>query len=231
MKNADFPRQRHHMNDDIKYRSRKDINLSAIRGRVPSSIASFPRRRTAFFAPLPRRIRHKNEFTKSAPWHIKEYPSCLRRLLRIRPSARPLHLLLVACSGETWIPDGVSHKVASWRVIAGILKREKISVGKILRNKENSADEHLHAVQASGVKRDAARAASRKWYMFPWDRGCGNFLAMLKASCIKIISDPPRRREERSRSWFLINMPRKSPSFFLSAKKFREKFLHILLSI
>lgn len=63
-----------------------------------------------------------------------------------RGARHPLHLLLVARSGETRIPDGVSHKVASWRVIAGILKREEISARKISGNKENSAGEHLHAL-------------------------------------------------------------------------------------
>lgn len=90
---------------------------------------------------------------------------------------QPLHLLLVARSGEMRIPDGVSHKVASWRVIAGILKCEEISAGKISRNKENSVGEHLHAVQERRTRAGASnenscisvseRAMSRKLWTFP----------------------------------------------------------------
>lgn len=111
---------------NIKYRFQKDINLFVIR-RCLRRAHRFPAERTNRFLRAPSASVAKWIHEICSPTY-KRISLFLHRHLPIRPSAtQPLHLLFVARSRETRIPDGVSHKVASWRVIAGILKREKIS--------------------------------------------------------------------------------------------------------
>jgi len=79
----DFQRQRHHQISILERCKRSCV----IRGRGVFVDRINSPQTSRFLRASSARIRHKNEFTKSAPWHIKEYsPSAPPDL---RPSTRP----------------------------------------------------------------------------------------------------------------------------------------------